>query len=392
MNGLEKLARLLRRLFGPPRLALLVAAWILLLGAWGWVARHHLPIEHRSRWDAQTERRAPLYAKFDAGWYLSIIERGYGPPPREGRPSAHAFFPLYPSVAGVLRDAFAMDGFHAGFVVAYVCLFLAMARFFEEAVERLGESDAWRAVVFFLLFPASFFLASMYAESMFLLFALLAFRDARAGPTGRAALWGVLAGLTRPSALALAPALFLAALERRGPGGATPAGRRWGRAILLGALPAATVFAWIYGVGAVNGEPGLFFRVMEGWRRPASSLAGISDWFLSMKVRAVDQDWREDPTLVLDYGCALLFAVIGAYQLLRRRWADAAWTGSSLALPMTTGVSGGMPRFLMVVYPVYFALAAGSRGKPLARRVWWIVSGALLLAAAARFVNWHWVA
>jgi len=41
---------------------------------------------------------------------------------------------------------------------------------------------------------------------------------------------------------------------------------------------------------------------------------------------------------------------------------------------------------------VYFALAEGSRGRPRFRLGWWIVSGALLLGAAARFVNWYWVA
>jgi hypothetical protein len=219
---------------------------------------------------------------------------------------------------------------------------------------------------------------------------LLAFRDARGGPTGRAALWGLLAGLTRASALALAPALFLAALER--PAGAGPPGRRVPRALLLGAIPAVTVFAWIFGIGLVYGEPGLFFRAMEGWRRSASSLGGIGAWFLSMKVRFVDADWRRDPTLALDYGTVLLFFCIGIFQLLKRRWADAAWTSSSIALPMTTGLSGGMPRFLMVVYPVYYALAEGSRGRPLLRWLWWSVSGLLLLAAAARFVNWYWVA
>ena len=397
MEGLEKLVFLLRKLFGPPRLVLLVAAWILLLGAWGSFARTYLPIEHRLRWGVPTELRAPLYAKFDAGWYLSIIEWGYGPSPPPGKPSSHAFFPLYPSVAKVLRDTFAMDGFHAGLLVTYLCLFLAMARFLEEGRRRLPEADAWRAVLFFLLFPASFFLAAMYAEAMFLLFALLAFRDARSGPTGRAALWGLLAGLTRASALTLAPALFLAALERRAPGtaaaGEDAGGRgKWGRALLLGAIPVATVFLWIFGMGLLNGEPGLFFRSMEGWRRSSSSLGGIGDWLVSMKVRVVDADWRDDPTLLLDYGTVGLFAVIGAYQLVRRHWADAAWTGGSIALPMTTGLSGGMPRFLMVVYPVYFALAESSRSKPVARWLWWIVSAVLLLAAAARFVNWHWVA
>jgi hypothetical protein len=386
--ALEKFTSFLVRHFGPPRLFLVVAAWVLALGAWGMVARTYLPIEHRTRWEIPLELRAPLYAKFDSGWYLAIIEWGYGKPPPDGRPSNHAFFPLYPTAAKVLHDTFAMDGFHAGLLVTYLCLFLAMSLFFREGVSRLGEKGAWASVAFLLLFPTAFFLGAVYAESTFLLLALLAFRDARGGPVGRAAVWGVLLGLTRASALAAVPALFLAALEPREPGNA----RRWKRALIVGAVPAATVFAWIFGIGLISGEPGLFFRSMGGWHRGTSSLSGVAAWLLSMKVRLVDADWKRDPTLALDYGVALLFVAIGIYQLVRKRWSDAAWTGAAVALPMTTGISGGMPRFLMVVYPVYFALAEGSRDRPRLRLLWWIASGLLLLAAAARFVNWHWVA
>jgi hypothetical protein len=388
VTGLEKFISFLNRHFGPPRLFLVVAGWALTLSAWGMVARTHLPIEHRTRWEIPLELRAPPYAKFDSGWYLGIIESGYGKPPPDGKPSNHAFFPLYPMAAKVLHDAFAMDGFHAGLLVTYLCLFLAMSLVFREGVARLGKSDAWASVVFLLLFPTAFFLVAVYAESMFLLFALLAFRDARAGPTGKAALWGILLGLTRASALAVAPALLLAALERREPRRA----HRWWRALLLGAVPAVTVLLWIFGIGWIYGEPGLFFRSMEGWHRGTSSLSGVAAWLLSMKVRLVDADWKRDPTLALDYGLALLFVAIGIYQLVKRRWSDATWTGAAVALPMTTGLSGGMPRFLMVVYPVYFALAEGSRGRPRLRLLWWIVSAMILFAASARFVNWQWVA
>jgi hypothetical protein len=388
VTALEKLIVFLGRRFGPRRLFLAVAAWVLALGAWGIVARTYLPVEHRLRWEIPLELRAPLYAKFDSGWYLAIIEGGYEKPPADGKPSNHAYFPLYPTTSKVLHDTFAIDGFHAGLVVTYVCLFLAMSLFYREGVERLGKRDAAASAAFLLLFPTAFFLAAMYAESMFLLFALLAFRDARAASTPKAALWGFLLGLTRASALAVAPALFLAALEKRSLDGRRP----WGRALIAGLVPAATVFLWIFGIGWVFGEPGLFFRSMQGWHRGTSSLSGIAAWLLSMKVRFVDADWKRDPTLVLDYGAALVFAAVGVYQLVKKRWADATWTGAAIALPMTTGVSGGTPRFLMVVYPVYFALAEGSRGSPRARVVWWIVSGGLLLAAAARFVNWHWVA
>jgi len=386
LPAFDKTAAFLSRHFGPPRLALVVAAWVLALGVWGTFARGVLPMEHRLTWPIPLELRAPLYAKFDAGWYLSIIEWGYGSPPPPGNPSSHAFFPLYPWTAKVLHHTFAMDGFHAGMLVTYVCLFLALPLFFREALARRGEAGAWRALVFLLLFPVSFFLCSMYAEAMFLLFALLAFRDVRDGRYGRAALWGVLLGLTRPTAIAVAPALFLAALEPR-EGGAAPSSRRFARALLVGAAPFVTVWVWIFGDGIAHGEPGLFFRSMAGWKRGASSLSGVAAWFDEAGRYFGDGIWRVEPIRLLDYVCAVLFVVMAVRLLIRRRWSDAAWVAGALVLPMSTGLSAGMPRYLFAVYPVFFELDAIFDRAPRARAVFWSVSGAVLLWGAARFVN-----
>lgn len=388
MGAFEKLNRFLGLHFGPRWLALLVAAWVVALGAWGTLARRVLPVEHRTKWEDSLERRAPLYARFDSGWYRKVIESGYGPPPPPGKPSEHAFFPLYPMTAKVLHETFGMDGFHAGLIVTCACLFLAMPLFFREAAARLNEAEAWHAVVFLLLSPVAFFLQAMYAESMFLLFALLAFRDTRAGRAGRAALWGALLGLTRASAIAAGPALFLAALEARDASGR----RRWSRALGLGAVPVVTAVAWIFGMGEANGEPGLFFRAMEGWHRGMSSFAGFYEWFWQMKLSIKFGHWMKDPTRALDYGMVVLVAAIAVWQATRRKWSDAAWMGCAVALPITTGLTGGIPRFLLVVYPTYIALAEGSSGSPLARRAAWIVSAAVLLWTSGRFVNWFWVA
>ena len=88
----------------------------------------------------------------------------------------------------------------------------------------------------------------------------------------------------------------------------------------------------------------------------------------------------------------LLFGAIGVYQLVRRRWSDAAWTACAIGLPVTTGLPGGIPRFFVVIYPAYYALAEATRNAPRARVAAWLVSGLLLLVCAARFVNWQWVA
>jgi hypothetical protein len=388
VDALDKLVGFLGRHFGPSRLALLAAAWILALGLWGTLARHVLPLEHKIRWEIPLELRAPLYAKFDSGWYLSIMEWGYGPPPPEGKPSSHAFFPLYPMTAKVLHKTFAIDGFHAGLIVTYACFFLALPLFWREGVARLGEEKAWEAVVFLLVFPVAFFFCAVYAESMFLLFALLAFRDARAGRTATACLWAALLGLTRASAVAVGPALFLAALESKD----APGGRRWGRALAVGATPIAAVVGWIYGMGWAKGEPELYFRSMRGgWHRAASSLTGASE-FLSETRLAVEQGrlWSE-PIHLLELSAIAVVAVLSVWLLARRRWSDAAWAAGAVALPISTGLPGGIPRFLLVVYPIYFAMAEATERSPWARRAAWLVSCGLLLWASARFVNWYWV-
>jgi hypothetical protein len=388
MDSVQKLAAFLGRHFGPPRLALLVAAWVLALGVWGTVARNFLPVEHRIQWPIPLELRAPLYAKFDSGWYLSIIEWGYGPPPPVGKQSAHAFFPMYPMTAKVLRDTFALDGFHAGLLVSYLCFFLAAALFLAEGKERLGEAGAWQSAGFLLLFPTAFFFAAVYAEPMLLLFSLLLFRDARREGIARPLLWGVAMGLTRAFAIAAGPAVFLAALQA--PAGST--GRRWARAVLLGAAPVATVFLWIYGMGLVHHEPGLYFRSLEGWHRGANPLSGFGAFFTGAYDHLRLGDWKRDHALLLDYVMVLLFLWVLIFQLTRRRWSDAAWTACAAALPISTGLSGGIPRFFASVYPTYFALAEATRDSPRARLLTWIVSGGLLVWASARFVNWMWVA
>jgi hypothetical protein len=88
----------------------------------------------------------------------------------------------------------------------------------------------------------------------------------------------------------------------------------------------------------------------------------------------------------------VVFIAIAAYQAVRRRWSDAVWTACAVALPITTGLPGGIPRFFAAIYPTYYALAEITRGAPRLRIVLWSLSGLLLLAAAARFVNWQWVA
>ena len=69
---------------------------------------------------------------------------------------------------------------------------------------------------------------------------------------------------------------------------------------------------------------------------------------------------------------------------------------AALALPLSYPVGTqplmSLPRFLLVLFPLYIALGAWLAEHPRARRPVLGVSGALLVLFCAQFATWHWVA
>lgn len=369
------------------RLAKVVVCWVFALNLWAVFAYDVLPISRFSPWGAESDLRAPLFARFDSGWYDSIVRFGYPDPPREGKASAHAFFPLYPTLARLVHQSTGVDSFHAALLVTYLCLLLAVPLLAEEARARLGPGRGEAPLPFLLLYPVSFFLAAVYTESTFLLLALLAFRGVRLRQPGLAAACAFLAGLSRAPAAALGPALGLAWLLTH-----HDDARRWLRSAALALLPLAGVYSWAFGIGFAKGEPGLFFRSMAAWRVSSGDrLEALVAFFLEPTWLWHRGWFRDDPQTVLPYVHFVLLLALGAWQLRRRHLPDAAWTFGALAMAVLTGTADGVPRYSLTVYPLFFALVEVGDRHPRLRRVWLALSAALLLYNAALFVNWHFV-
>ncbi len=369
-------------------LSLVVLAWLLLLNAWGMLT-WRLPALHRpSPWGAAAEERAPLFARLDSGWYDAIVRYGYGPAPAADMQSQHAVFPLYPSVARLVRLATGLRPYTACLLVTYASLLLAAPLFLEEARARFGPGPARRTLPFLLLFPPAFFLAAVYTESLFLLLALLAFRAIRRAAPGRAAAAGFLAGLTRAPAVALAPALALAAYRASPRTGSA----RLLAALLAGGAPVAGVAAWIFGSGVLAGEPLVFFRVMGAWGR-SSPAAGSGPAAFAAEAAGLFESGHllRHPGAALPYLHLVLALVLLVLQLRRGRGADAAWTASLACLPLLTGTAAGIPRYTLTVYPLQFALFETLDPHPRLRALWLAGCAALLLLEAAYFVNGHFV-
>jgi hypothetical protein len=342
-----------------------------------------LPFAKPSPWGAGA---IPYFARYDTGWYASIVRHGYGAPPAPGAESNHAFFPLYPMLARGLYLLPGVDPLFALTAVAWISFLFALPLFGETCRERLGPERANGPLPYLLLYPVAFFFGAAYTESLFFLLLLLAFRFVRTERPAAAILVGFLLGLTRAPAAAVGPALGLAyALE-------TPGRKRWPATAALALAPLAGVLAHIVGIGLWFGEPGLFFRAMGAWEHRATSPVAGAAGFLEQQVHLFTSGvLLRHPGAIAPLAHFTLFLVLGLVQAWKRRWSDALWTFGVLGLAFLTGTTNGVPRYTLTIFPGFILLFELLEGRPTLKAAVLALSAALLLLRSAMFVNWHFV-
>ncbi|MDQ6746928.1 MAG: hypothetical protein M3010_02295, partial [Candidatus Dormibacteraeota bacterium] len=147
--------------------------------------------------------------QYDTHWYLLISRLDYT------QPAMSAFFPLYPTLIGrlaaLLGDAQgpvwpAYDAVRllVAFGLANIFTLVALVGVSLLAVQESGEERAGRRAVWALVaYPFAFFLAAGYTEAPFLAAAAFTLYFTRRGSWPWAVLAALIAGLVRPTAVAL---------------------------------------------------------------------------------------------------------------------------------------------------------------------------------------------
>lgn len=101
-----------------------------------------------------------LWANFDGGHYFSIADTGY-------HTYQQAFFPLYPILISLLSRSVGIPLVPGGLIISHIAFFIGLIFFYKLAILEKVNHPFW-SVIFLLLFPTSFFFASVYTESLFL--------------------------------------------------------------------------------------------------------------------------------------------------------------------------------------------------------------------------------
>jgi hypothetical protein len=359
------------------------AIWLLAVFAYVWFEPKPPPLA--AVWDAPELHDLgyglDVWARWDARWYVTIAEHGYG----VARDTVPAFFPLYPTLLAGLGRVLGGHYVLAGVALSAAAAFGAFLLLHRLARERLGDDAARRAVLYLAVFPMSLFLQAVYGESLYLVLALAAFVLAERGRFGWAGVAAGLALLTRSAGVALLAGLVVLAWPSRG-----AVARLVIAPVLFAAYPLA-LWIWI-------DDPWAWLHAQESiWHRHLSAagpLGGVWDALTRWHPSGVGLEHSVAVNLE-GWAFLLLFAALTVVAWRRLGASYGVYCALSLAIPLSLPSERwpllSLPRFGLVVFPFFLALATlGAR--PRVHDAIVGVSSALLGIAVVQWVLYQWVA
>ncbi|QES49320.1 hypothetical protein DEJ50_17410 [Streptomyces venezuelae] len=316
-------------------------------------------------WWSGKDPVAVLGASWDSVWYIGIAEEGYGRtqvwPEIGSVQSDLAFFPLYP---GLMRGVCALLPWvgpaGAGLLVAWGAAVAGAVGVYRVGELVAGARAGLLLVVLWGVLPHSVVLGIAYTEALLAALAAWTLYAVLRGRWLWAAALAVLAGLTRPTGIAVAAAVSVAAvyellLKPRAPL------RVWAAALLAPAGWAAHLLA----VGIRRGDPlGGYFAVQRDWGSYFDFGHGVAGSVARVLARGPGGTPLVTAVVPVVIVAALVLAV-----LLARGWAPLpllVYCGTLLVITLGgAGFFESKPRFLLPAFPLLLpAAAAMARARP----------------------------
>lgn len=341
----------------------------------GWPAR---PIPDPGFHNAVT-----AWERFDALWFLRIADAGYS----TGDGSA-AFFPLFPLTIRALALPLGGRPLAAGFLVSNGALLGALIVVYFLTSSEVSERVARTTVAMLCLFPTSFFLFMPYSESLFLLLAVTALWAARRDRWALAGIAGLLAALTRNVGVLLAIALAAEALQQRAEDDRSLVPR-----LAASSLPIAGLLLYLGYWQVKAGDWLAPLHQQANWERTAS-------WPWSTLIEGTRTAFRyvgapNGGYWLIDWVIVVPVLAASVFALRRYRPSYLFYLWGGLLLPLSFVFEGrplmSMPRFVLPLFPVFWALAQGA--ERLRIPAWApVATGAVglgLLSVLA--VNWYYI-
>ncbi|WP_217254307.1 glycosyltransferase family 39 protein [Streptomyces sp. AC602_WCS936] len=336
----------------------------------GYAAVRALGLLALALWSAARDKSAYtlLTARWDSLWYTRVAELGYGYEVRLPNGDVHsnlAFFPLLPWLERLGAAVSPLSYADAGFVVSLLASLAAAWGIFAVAEHVYGRRAGVCAVLLWAVLPVGVVQSMAYSESLFTALAAWSLYAVLTGRWVTAGLLASLAGLTRPVGLAVAAAVWAAAVVAFArsrsdgvPDGARGAERALGDGarrvlgMILAPLGAAGYVLW---VGHRTGKGPLgYLDVQAGWRNGFDGGVAfarfVGDKFTSFPAALAG--------VALVAGVALLLWLYVVCVRQRQPLPLLVYAGIVVALALcASSYFGSKPRLLLPAFPLLLPLA-----------------------------------
>jgi hypothetical protein len=319
--------------------------------------------------------------RFDAAWFVGIAEDGYSADNGNA-----AFFPGFPLAIRAAAWILPGDTLVGALAVSNGSFLLALIVLYALTALEFDEGRARRTVALIAFFPSSFFFLAPYSESLFLAAVVLAFWWSRRDKPALAGLAGFVAVGVKSIGVVAVPALLVEAAVR------SENRRELARRLSFGLLPlialAAYAAFWLVRTGDAL-EP---LAAQDAWARSVRFPAVTVGEAIALGVQGVRDTDTIYCTIDLLATAALLIPFIHRFRELRLSYQ--VFVGLSLLIPLTFPFPPrpfmSMPRFVIVLFPMFWSLA-GEFSRPRAFAAVLIASIAGYSALAISFMNWGFI-
>jgi len=323
-----------------------------------------------------THTMLAVWGRWDAVHYLDVATKGYGG-------IDMAFFPLYPLLIRIL-GAFTGNHLIAGLLISNASFFFGLLYLYKLLEHEFDRPVARRAIFYVSIFPSAVFFSAVYTESLFFFLTVASFYYMREHKWWHAGAIGFLAALTRSEGVLLAVPF---AIEWWG----TYRTRlRDGAASALAVVPIpAGLFVYMAYLWVLRGDPLYFSHVQIHWNRHfAPPWVAFADAF-SRLVHTTAGQVAANESLEIGFTLLMIVVLIAGWRRLRPSYI--AYMGLSILIPMSTSSLMSMPRFALVLFPM-FAILARWGEKPWINNAIVAFSLPLLGLFTVLFADWYWVA
>jgi hypothetical protein len=323
-----------------------------------------------------------VWGRWDAVHYLDIATKGY-----EG--TDMAFFPFLPLL---IRGLGTLTGNHlvAGLLISNASFFFGLLFLYKLLEHEYDRHVARRAIFYVSIFPSAVFFSAVYTEALFFMLTVAAVYYMRGHRWLVAAVLGFFAAMTRVEGVLLAVPFAIEwwiqhrVTLREDAGELSRALLDLAPVILIPlGLGLYMVYLWV-----LRGDPLYFSHVQIYWHRHlAPPWASITHSFQLIS-KAKQPATIANQALELSFTFLMIGVLLGGWKRLRASFI--AYFALSILVPMSTSSLMSMPRFALVLFPMFAILARwGERGW--VNNVILAFSLPLLGLFTVLFTNWYWV-